>query len=103
MQTPVSHLTAVIQRTDVVRVLVRQLLSVGASEAQCVLLAVGGAVQPGGRVEAVVGEGLFGCCAQQLQEGHLDHMDWETLRPSVGKLEGGNTRKHAWRTQKWPF
>lgn len=75
----VTHLAPVIQRTYVMCVLVCQLLSVGASEAQCVFVAVGGAVQPGGRVEAVVGEGLLGCCAQQLEEGQLDHVDWNAL------------------------
>lgn len=75
----VSYLTPVVQRADVVRVLVRQLLSVGAFEAQCKLVALGGAVQPGGRVEAVVGEGLLGCCAEQLQEGQLDHVDRNAL------------------------
>lgn len=57
----------------------RQLLSVSTPEAQCMLVAVGGRVQPGSRVEAVVGESLFGCCTQQLQEGQLDHMDRNTL------------------------
>lgn len=70
-----SYPTAVVQRADVLRVFMRQLLSVGASEPQCQLVALGGAVEPSGRVEAVVGEGLLGGCAQQLQEGQLDHMD----------------------------
>lgn len=74
-----SYLTPVVQRADVLRVFVCQLLSVGASEAQCKLVTLGGAVEPGGRVEAVVGEGLPGCCAQQLQEGQLDHMDRNAL------------------------
>lgn len=74
-----SYLTPVVQRADVMRVLVRQLLSVGTSEAQCKLVALRGAVQPGGRVEAVVGEGLLGCRAQQLQEGQLDHVDRNAL------------------------
>lgn len=74
-----SYLTPVVQRADVMRVRVRQLLSVGTSEAQCKLVALGGAVQPGGRVEAVVGEGLLGCRAQQLQEGQLDHVDRNAL------------------------
>lgn len=73
------HLTAVVQRADVLRVCVRQLLSAGASEAQCKRVALGGAVEPGGRVEAVVGEGLLGCRAQQLQEGQLDHVDRDAL------------------------
>lgn len=60
-------------------VLVCQLLPVAAPEAQCVLVAVGGGVQPGGRVEAVVGEGLLGCSAQQLQEGQLHHVDWNAV------------------------
>lgn len=75
----VTHLTPVIQRTDVMCVLVCQLLPVAASEAQCVFVAVGGDVQPGGRVEAVVGEGLLGCRTQQLQEGQLDHVDWNAV------------------------
>lgn len=74
-----SYLTPVVQRADVLRVFMRQLLSIGTSEAQCKLVALGGAVEPGGRVEAVVGEGLLGCCAQQLQEGQLDHMDRNAL------------------------
>lgn len=56
-----------------------QLLPVGASEAQCKLVALGGAAEPGGRVEAVVGEGLLGCCAQELQESELDHVDRNAL------------------------
>lgn len=87
----VTHLTPVIQRTDVMCVLVRQLLPVAASEAECVLVAEGGGVQPGGRVEAVVGEGLLRCRAQQLQEIKLDHVDRNTIRPAVGKLEEKHT------------
>lgn len=87
----VTHLAPVVQRTDVMCVLVCQLLSVSASEAQCVFVAEGGGVQPGGGVEAVVGEGLLGCRAQQLQEGQLDHVDWNAVRTGVGKLEE-NTR-----------
>lgn len=74
------------------RVLVGQLLAVRAPEAQCVLVAMGGRVQPGGRVQAVVGERLLGRGAQQLQEGQLDHVHWHTLRARVGKLWGGNVR-----------
>lgn len=69
------------------RVLVRHLLPVAASEAQRVLVAVGGGVEPGGRVEAVVGEGLFGCGAQQLQKVQLDDVDGNAICPGVGKLE----------------
>lgn len=87
LQMRASYLTAVVQRADVLRVFLRQFFPVGASEAQCKLVALGGAVQPGGRVEAVVGEGLLGCCAQKLQEGQLDHMDRNTLWPRVGKLQ----------------
>lgn len=50
------------------RALVRHLLAVAASEAQRVLVAEGGGVQPGGRVEAAVSERLLGCGAEQLQE-----------------------------------
>lgn len=74
-----SYLAPVVQRADVLRVFVRQLLSVGASESQCKPVAVGGAVEPGGGVEAVVGEGLLGCCAQELQEGQLDHVHRNAL------------------------
>ncbi len=87
----VAHLTPVVHCTDVMCVLVRQLLPVAASEAQCVFVAVGGGVQPGGGVEAVVGEGLLGCRTQQLQEGQLDHVGWNDVRPGVGKL-GENTQ-----------
>ncbi len=83
----VTHLTPVIQCTDVMCILIRQLLAIVASEAQCVFVAEGGGMQPGSRVEAVVGEGLLGCSAQQLQKGQLDHMDWNTICPGVGKLE----------------
>lgn len=68
-------------------VLMCQLLPVAASEAECMLMAEGGGVQPGGGVEAVVGEGLLGCRAQQLQESQLDHVDRNAVRPGVGKLE----------------
>lgn len=74
------------------RVLVRQLLPVGASEAQGVLVAVAGDVQPGGGVQAVVGEGLLGRGAQQLQEGQLDHVERNVVRPRVGNL-GGRRRR----------
>lgn len=57
------------------RALVRQLLPVAAAEAQRQLVADGRGVQPGGGVQAVVGEGLLGCGAQQLQEGELDDVD----------------------------
>lgn len=63
-----THLTPVVQCSYVMRVLMRQLLPVAASEAQRVFVAEGGSVQPGSRVEAVVGEGLLGRRAQQLQE-----------------------------------
>lgn len=91
----VAHLTPVIHCTDVMCVLVRQLLSVAASEAECVFVAVGGGVQPGGGVEAVVGEGLLGCRAQQLQEGQLDHVGWNAVRPGVGKLEENTQITHT--------
>lgn len=72
----------------------RQLLAVGALEAQRVLVAVGGGVQPAGRVEAVVGEGLVGRGAQQLQEGQLDHVDGNVVRPGVSNL-GGEHQNHT--------
>lgn len=84
----VPHLTPVVQRADVMCVLVRHLLAVAASEAQRVLVAVGGGVQPGGRVQAVVGEGLLGGRAQKLQEVQLDDVRWDAVRPGVGELEG---------------
>lgn len=80
----VTHLTPVVQCTNVMCVLVCQLLPVAASEAQRVFVAVGGGVEPGGGVEAVVGEGLLGCSAQQLQEGQLDDVDGNAVRPRVG-------------------
>lgn len=64
----VTHLTPVVQCSYVMRILMRQHLPVTASEVQRVFMAEGGSVQPGRRVEAVVGEGLLGCRAQQLQE-----------------------------------
>lgn len=82
----VTHLTPVVQRPDVMRVVVAQLLSVSGPEAQCLLVALGGSVQPGGRVQAVVGERLLGRGAQQLQEGQLDHVHWHTVRSRVGEL-----------------
>ncbi|TNN41679.1 hypothetical protein EYF80_048151 [Liparis tanakae] len=89
-----AHLTAVVQRADVGRVLVRQLLAVGALEAQRVLVAAGGGVQPAGRVEAVVGEGLVGRGAQQLQEGQLDHVDRNVVRPGYFLMRfGGQTQR----------
>lgn len=87
----VTHLTSVVQCTDVMCVLMCQLLPVDASEAQCVFVADCGGVQPGGGVEAVVGEGLLGCCAEQLQECQLDHVDRNAVWPWVGKLKE-NTR-----------
>lgn len=91
----VTHLTSVVQCTDVMRVLVRQLLPVAAPEAQCALVAVGGGVQPRGGVEAVVGEGLLGRGAQQLQEGQLDNVYRNALGPRVGELkEEHNTPTH---------
>lgn len=76
---PRACLTPVVHRADVMRVLMRQLLPAAAPEAQCVLVAAGGGVKPGGGVEAVVGEGLLGCRAQKLQEGQLDHVGWNAV------------------------
>lgn len=61
------------------RVLVGQLLPVSSHEAQCVFVAVGGGVQPRGGVQTVVGEGLLGRGAQQLQEGQLDDVDGDAI------------------------
>ena len=85
----VQYLASIIEGADIVRVLVRQLLSIAGPEAQRVLVSVGGGVEPGGGVEAVVGEGLLGRGAQQLEEGHLDHVDGNAVRTGVGELAGG--------------
>ena len=75
-------------------VLVCHLLPVAASEAQCVFVAVGGGVQPCGGVEAVVGEGLCGRGAQQLQEVQLDDVDGNAVCPGVRELEENSRSKH---------
>lgn len=80
------YLTAVVRGLDEVCVLLRQLLPVSASEAQCVCVAEGGAVEPAGRVLAHVCEALVGRGAQELQETQLNHMNGVSVHIHIRKL-----------------
>lgn len=63
-----------------------QLHPIAAPESQCINMAVGGGMQPGNRVEAVISKGLPSAGTQELQKRQLDNMDGNTVWASVGKL-----------------
>lgn len=87
-----AHLTAIVEGADVVRITVRQLLTVTAAEAQRQVVNAGVTVQPRGRIEAVVGKRLPGRHAQQLEEVHLHHLHLNAAHARVRELGGEKKR-----------
>lgn len=85
------YLTAVVRGLDVMCVLLRQLLSVAASEAQRVSVAEGGAVEPASRVLTHVCEALAGHGAQELQETQLYDMNGVSIHIHIRKLQDRQT------------
>ncbi len=80
------YLTAVERGLDVMCVLLRQLLSVAASEAQRVSVAEGGAVEPAGRVLTHVREALASRGAQELQEAQLHDVNGVSIHIHIREL-----------------
>lgn len=85
-----THLAAVVEGTDGgSRVVVPQLLFVGAAEAQGTGKGAGAGVVPGGCVLAIQREVLAGAGTQETQEGELGHGYGIPIRVHVGELGGG--------------
>lgn len=63
-----------------------QLFVVAAPEAEGMLVGVRRTVKPACWILAGVGEVLRGCGTQQLQKGHLDHINRVSISVDVGKL-----------------
>lgn len=74
------------QRSDVRAVVVGHLLVVGPQEPERFTVPSGGRVVPGRRLVAVVGEVLPRGRRQQLQEGHLHHVDGTAFHVQIGEL-----------------
>lgn len=83
-----DYRAAIRERLDVGVVVVRQLLVVGAQEAQRLVVAVGLGVVPRNRLMANVREVLPRGRAQQLQEGHLHGGDGSVFHIHVVQLGG---------------
>lgn len=74
------------QRSDVRAVVVGHLLVIGPQEPERFAVPSGGRVVPGRGLVAVVGEVLPRGRSQQLQEGHLNHVDGIAFHVQIGKL-----------------
>lgn len=90
-----ARLAAVVEGADGGgRVVVAQLLLVGAAEAQGAGEGASGGVKPGGGVLAGEGEVLAGAGAQEPQEGELGDGYRVAVRIHVGEL--GEAGREAW-------
>lgn len=89
-----DYRAAVRQRLDVGVIVVRQLLVVGAQEAQRLVVIVSLGVVPRHRLMANIGEVLPCRRAQQLEESHLHHGDGSVFYIHVVQL-GARTPRRA--------